>query len=393
VPIASFAADTAYTPASTMKLVTSAGALLSLGPDFRFETHLYEEPGAVREGNVLRGNLVVKGFGDPVLATRSYARTYLEGAGGSFNQLVRPVRTEGVRQVTGRILADESFLDSRRVGDRWRSYYSLYCPPLSGLSVNQGYAGTSRGRYVTDPPRAAATRLAASLKSIGVAHRGAVAAGTTPQGARLVGAVKSPPLSRILVLMNHESDNFIAETLRKDVGAYAGTRGSTTEGSRVTAALLEDRGILGANDEIVDGSGLSRANRVSASTFVRLLAAADADPSWGAALVESLPRGGEGTLIRRFLTEPARSRVRAKTGYINGVSSLAGTVTSVNGTRYAFAFLMNDGDITGAKNTQERIVTMLAKGAADDAAALPGSPTTTTPTTTTAPLPQTLPGG
>ncbi len=370
-----------------MKLVTSAGALLALTPDFRFETHLYEAPGAVREGAVLSGDLVLKGFGDPVLSTRAYARAYLSSTGGAFTDLARPVRSEGVRRVKGRLLADESFLDSRRVGDQWRSYYALYCPPLSGLSVNQGHAGSGQSRYVTDPPRAAATRLGETLAGLGVRHTGGVGTVVTPRGARLVASVKSPTLRRILFVMNHESDNFIAETLRKDVGAYAGTRGSTAEGSRVTTALLNDRGILGAGDRLVDGSGLSRANRVSASSFVRLLAAADAEPTWGRSLIDSLPRGGEGTLIRRFLNEPARSRVRAKTGYINGVSSLAGTVTSIGGTRYAFAFLMNDGDIGGAKTTQERVVTLLAGGAADDSAPLPGSPVTTT--TPTAPLPQT----
>ena len=62
--------------------------------------------------------------------------------------------------------------------------------------------------------------------------------------------------------------------------------------------------------------------------MVRLVAAADADPDWGAALLGSLARGGEGTLVRRFTSGPATKRVRAKTGYLDGVSSLAGRVIS-----------------------------------------------------------------
>ena len=115
----------------------------------------------------------------------------------------------------------------------------------------------------------------------------------------------------------------------------------------------------------MDGSGLSRANRVSAASLVRLIAAADADPGWGAPLIGSLAQGGEGTLIHRFRSGPATKRVRAKTGYLDGVSALAGRVISRRGQRYAFALLMNSGDIAGARATQDRVVTLLASGSED----------------------------
>ena len=97
----------------------------------------------------------------------------------------------------------------------------------------------------------------------------------------------------------------------------------------------------------MDGSGLSRENRVAASSFVRLIAAADADATWGAALISSLAQGGQGTLIHRFPTGAATRRVRAKTGYLNGVSAMAGRVVSRGGEHYAFALLMNTTDIPG----------------------------------------------
>ena len=169
--------------------------------------------------------------------------------------------------------------------------------------------------------------------------------------------------------MNHESDNFIAETLAKDVGAYGVGRGTTAAGVARTHALLQGKGILTGADRLTDGSGLSRANRVAASSMVRLIAAADQNPSWGSALIGSLARGGEGTLIHRFASGVATRRVRAKTGYISNVSALAGRVISRGGQRYAFAFLMNTSDITGAKATQDRVVTLLASGAEDVAPA------------------------
>ncbi|CAN0507659.1 unnamed protein product, partial [Phaeothamnion confervicola] len=160
--------------------------------------------------------------------------------------------------------------------------------------------------------------------------------------------------------MNLASDNFIAETLAKDVGAYGSGVGTTAAGVARTRALLTDRGIVQPSDRLVDGSGLSRANRVAAASMVRLIAAADADPTWGAALISSLAQGGQGTLIHRFLTGPATRRVRAKTGYLNGVSAMAGRVVSRGGHHYAFALIMNSSDILGARATQDRVVTLLA---------------------------------
>jgi D-alanyl-D-alanine carboxypeptidase/D-alanyl-D-alanine-endopeptidase (penicillin-binding protein 4) len=165
--------------------------------------------------------------------------------------------------------------------------------------------------------------------------------------------------------MNLASDNFIAETLAKDVGAYGTGHGTTAAGVARTRDLLTERGILSASDRLVDGSGLSRYNRVAASSMVRLIADADEDTTWGPALISSLARGGQGTLIHRFLTGPATRRVRAKTGYLNGVSAMAGRVISRGGRHYAFALIMNSSDILGARATQDRVVTLLASGSED----------------------------
>ncbi len=377
--IAAHRPESPFLPASTMKIVTSAGALLALGPDFRFTTRLMMSPSATRRGPVLRGTLYLRGGGDPLLSTRIYAGRYLAGRGGHLGDLAAALRRTGVREVRGPIVADASVFDARRTGLQWRSYYSAYAPPLSGLVVNQNYTGDERRRYVSDPAVAAAQQMNIVLRRNGVRHSGAERAGVTPPGAVAVAAVRSPPVSAILGLMNPASDNFLAEMLRKDVGAHAGTAGTTAEGNRVTTVLLSDRGITAPGDVLVDGSGLSRANRLSAATLVRVLAAAEREPAWGRALVRSLPRGGEGTLIRRFRAPGLRARVRGKTGYIDGVSSLAGVATSPAGIRYAYAFLMNDGDIAGARATQDRIVTMLATGRADAVEGVPVSPPAAAP--------------
>ena len=172
-------------------------------------------------------------------------------------------------------------------------------------------------------------------------------------------------MARIVDYMNTHSDNFTAETLTKGIGAYGTGRGSTPGGTGRAEAVMRERGVLMASDDLVDGSGLSHSNRLSATTLVGVLKDAQAHPAWGTALINSLPKGGEGTLIRRLKGPAVRNRVHAKTGYINGVASLAGTVTSKSGVPYAFAFLMNTSDIGAAQRTMDRAVTLLATGAVD----------------------------
>lgn len=363
--VAGHRADVPRIPASTMKLVTGAGALMQMGPAFRFRTRLLAGPGTRIAGRTVRGALYLRGAGDPVLATRAYAARYLAGRSTSLADLARPLRARGVRLVRGAIVADERLFDARRLGPGWPSYYTAYASPISGLPTNQDFAGNSRARHVTDPPLAAARRLRATLGGLGVAHVGPLRAGATPRGSRPLGTAVSPPLRTIVREMNLESDNFIAETLLKGVGAHGTGEGTTAAGAARAQALLQAHGVLGRGDRLVDGSGLSRANRLSASSLVRLIAAADADPVWGAPLIASLARGGEGTLVNRFRTGPATRRVRAKTGYLDGVSAMAGRVVSRRGQRYAFAFVANSPDIWGARAAQDRIVTLLASGSED----------------------------
>ena len=363
--VGAFKADVPRVPASTMKLVTSAGALLQFGPTHRFTTSLLADPSAVRTGKVLKGAVYLRGSGDPVLATRSYGSAYLRGRATPLTAIGTGLKATGVRLVRGPIVADESLFDHKRLGPGWPSYYSLYIAPLSALAINQDYAGSGRAAYVTNPTLAAGQRLRATLKGVGVQQVGPLRAGTTPRGARPLATATSPPLPVILRAMNLDSDNFIAETLAKGVGAAGAGRGTTTAGVQRTRALLAGRGIMGSRDALVDGSGLSRGNHLAASSLVRLIAQADADPTWGRPLLLSLAQGGEGTLIRRFTSGVATRRVRAKTGYLDGVSAMAGRVISKRGVHYGFALLMNSTDITGARATQDNVVTLLAAGAED----------------------------
>ncbi len=365
VEVLAYKPDAPRRPASTMKIVTAATALLALSPNFRFETRLYAGVNARQTGAVLSGPVYLKGYGDPTLATPQYARRYLHGYGGNLGKLGTPLRAAGVRTITGPLVVDETIFDSIRGGPTWPARYATECQPLSGLAVNQSYLGDQRGRYVKNPARAAGNRLRIAWKRLGITHKGTVRAGTTPAQGRLLAIATSPPLRVITGLMLPDSDNYLAEMLVKDVGAYTRGTGSTAAGTAAARSILSGKGLLRPGDRLVDGSGLARENRLSAASLTGILAAADSEPSWGSTLVASLAQGGEGTLKRRFLSSAIRHRVHAKTGYISGTSTLAGIVESRSGSRYAFAIMMNQGSITGAKATQDRIVTLLASGVAD----------------------------
>jgi serine-type D-Ala-D-Ala carboxypeptidase/endopeptidase (penicillin-binding protein 4) len=361
--IAAWRPSTALAPASTMKIITAASALMTVGPDFRFTTRVEAAPDTRGPGGTINGPAYLIGAGDPMLSTRAYSRANFSGLGTSIDDLARDIRENGTTRITGGVVVDETLFDRERMGPLWKSSYRYECPPLSGIATNQNRA--DNGANVSSPAIAAGQRLVAALRRQGVQVSGPVRAGRDAPGGDILGQVRSKPMARILDYMNATSDNFTAEVLTKGVGAYGTGSGSTPAGTRRAEQLMRERGVLTASDDFIDGSGLSHSNRVSAATLVGVLKDAQANPQWGRVLINSMPQGGEGTLIRRLKGPAVRYRVHAKTGYINGVASLAGTVTSPSGVPYAFAFLMNTSDIGGAQRTMDRAVTLLATGRAD----------------------------
>ncbi|MEQ8834180.1 MAG: D-alanyl-D-alanine carboxypeptidase/D-alanyl-D-alanine-endopeptidase [Miltoncostaeaceae bacterium] len=366
VVVASVRPDVPRIPASNMKLVTAAGALLQMGTDYRYTTRLATTARARIVGGELRGPLYLMGAGDPLLATRAYAARHLPDTATPLGDLVRPLRAAGVRRVRGPVVADESLFDERREGDRWLSHYHLYSQPLGALSVNQSYAGNRRGGDESrSPARTAGLRLRAALRGVHIPQRGGVRTGITPRNVRVLTGVRSAPLPAVVREMNVPSDNFVAEMVLKSIGVHGLGQGTSAAGADRTAQLLEARGILTGRERLVDGSGLSRANRLTPTALVRLIAAADADPDWGRALISSLPRGGQGTLANRFRPKALARRVRAKTGFINGASGLSGRAVSRGGHRYAFSLLMNTERTSQARAVQDRVVALLVAGHED----------------------------
>jgi serine-type D-Ala-D-Ala carboxypeptidase/endopeptidase (penicillin-binding protein 4) len=333
----------ALVPASNQKLTVAYAALATLGPTYRIETLVYGEGELV--GSTWKGNLVLKGFGDPTLSR------------GDLRALASQLRSAGVRRVAGGVEADESYFDSKRTGPAWKSHFYLsQSPALSALTVDRG---SYQGWLTAAPALAAGKLFRLALRSAGISVTGRTKRGVADPAAEELAKTSSAPLSQIVRFMNRESDNFTAEILLKQLGAIDEGAGTSAAGAKVVGRVLASSGIPLAGARIVDGSGLSPRNRLTAAALIALLVAAWHDPLIHPAFVRSLAVAGvNGTLSHRMERPPARGAVLAKTGTTRESSALSGYVRG----RFAFAVLQNDGPVSHfwARRAQDRFAGVLA---------------------------------
>jgi serine-type D-Ala-D-Ala carboxypeptidase/endopeptidase (penicillin-binding protein 4) len=333
-------------PASNEKLATTYAALTALGPSFRIETDVLGE--GQQEGATWDGNLVLKGYGDPAL---SFAQV---------NSLARQVAAAGIKHVSGRVVGDESWFDTRRTGLGWKPQFYLHeSPALSALIVNRGWTG----RYETRRPALTAAQLFRhDLRRAGISVHGGAALGVASEEAAPLAQVQSAPLSALVRHMDVYSDNFYAEMLLKEIGAVQGDFGSAAAGIAVERRLLQDAGVPLGGVRLVDGSGLSLLDRWTPLGLATLLRTMYEDEDLRPYLLAALPIAGKtGTLAHRMRTGPAHGLVRAKTGTTGNASSLSGFV----GDRYAFSILENGSPVRvlNAEASQNRFAQVLARSA------------------------------
>ena len=327
--------QTALLPASNEKLVVTYAALEALGPAFRMQTSVLGE-GRFGPAGVWTGNLVLKGGGDPTLDRAGLAR------------LAEHVRAAGVRRVTGSLVADESWFDSRRSGPGWKTgFVPFESQALSALSIEGVADAAGTVRLFREALARAGVRVAGGTK---IAR-----AGGWPLAVHW-----SPPLAEILRHMDVVSDNFTAELVLKQLGAVVAGEGTTAAGAGVVRSVLAAHAVPLAGVRIADGSGLSSLDRMTPKALVTILQRGWADREIRSVLFGVLPVSGrDGTLEDRMSRPPARGNVRAKTGTLNGVSALSGYVRE----RFAFAVLVNTPGLStyAAHAAQDRFATVLAQ--------------------------------
>jgi D-alanyl-D-alanine carboxypeptidase/D-alanyl-D-alanine-endopeptidase (penicillin-binding protein 4) len=341
--------------ASNTKLFTTSAALARYGTAGTLGTEVLGR-GRLGEDGVWRGDLYLRGGGDPTFGSRTFTRRSY-GGGSTVEGLAAALENAGIDRVTGRILGDESRFDSLRGGPDSGYGTSIWVGPLSSLSFNRGLANEQGSAFQTNPPLFAAIRLDAALEARGVPVRRKPATGRTPSGLGVVASVDSPPMSRLVRLTLKDSDNFFAEMLAKDLALQARGRGTTRVGARLAAAFARR---LGSRARLVDGSGLSRGDRASPYRVVRLLTAMLRRDEANA-LFSSLPIAGrDGTLVDRMRSGPARLHCHAKTGTLSDVSALSGVCDARSGDTYAFSFLMNGIYPGTARGIQDRMAQAIA---------------------------------
>lgn len=371
--------DARRIPASVTKLFTVGAALERLGPDWAPRTRVVATGAA--SGDVWKGDVHLVGGGDPTFSTAA-----LEALAG------RAVQALGVSRLDGRVHVDATAFDDWQGGVRTgRAVDGDMGGRISAISVD-------RGARTATPAARAGSLFRTALRRAGLRLSGAVVQDALPPvGGTDVAVQAGPTLAQLAATTLGPSDNYAAEVLMKDLASRDGVEAAcrvraslppvapeaplvaeppaaascladaartpsatTAAGSLLLRTTL--RPLVGTTPRIVDGSGLTRRNRVSPAVVVRLLRSFAADEAIGPVIRAGLPQAGRtGTLARRMRGTAAVGRCAAKTGTINGVSALAGYCTTVRGREVAFAILQNGGDVFSARAFQDRFVARLAQ--------------------------------
>ncbi len=399
-------ADRLFLPASNEKIPTTAATLMTLGPDFTFETALCRR-GEIREG-ALEGDLIVFGDGDPTLYERFFADSR-----EVFRRWAAALREQGVERVTGDIIGDDNAFDDQRLGAGWSYDYldTWYAAEFGALQLNENYIDVkiippadASGAVTLEPnlPSAyytlvnqirvaaegsSSVRVSRDFGSNEIVFSGRVKAGDKPwtvsptitnptlfyvtvlretleaEGIRVEGRAvdcddlpgwsarredfprvathHSPPLAEILTGLMKRSQNLYAETMPRLLGYKETGLGSFANGRKVVEARLAELGVAPGTYEYSDGSGLGRYNYVSPRQLATILRGMDRH-AYGEVWRNTFPIAGvDGTLRSRMKGTPAEGNVRAKTGTIANVRGLSGYVTTADGERLLFSFLVN----------------------------------------------------
>jgi len=352
--------NTARLPASVEKIYTTSTALLRLGPNATFTTSILGT-GSRNADGVWDGNLYLRGGGDPTFGSVGFDQSwYGTGNGTTMRTLIgNLLRATGITAVNGRIFGDESYWDSRR-GTPATGFgaNSEVEGELSALAYDRGFTNNQGTAFQYHPALYAAQQFEGGLKAFGVKVAGVpVSAGRTPAGATVLASAQSPRLSTLIQLTNTPSDNYLAESLLKDIGARLGGAGTTAAGAAVVRAEILSK--FGINPRLNDGSGLSRYDRTTPTQVVTVLKAM----ATNATFVNSLALMGEsGTLETEALGTIAAGDCRGKTGTLHDVANLAGYCTGKDGHTLAFAFLANGlGDPDYVHSVEANMTVALAK--------------------------------
>ncbi len=418
-PQLAWQADRPMNPASTMKLVTTLAGLDALGPTYTWKTEVYRS--GVQAGEVLHGDLIIKGYGDPKL---SLERFWL---------LLRGVRQRGIREIRGDLVLDHSYF---AVEDRFpQSFdgapFSLYNTTPTALLLNfksiQVMVLPEAGsvQLVTDPtpPQiaienrltpargpcrmrrsrfgvrftsdAASARVTASgayplqcgksvyeasllnhaqyvygvfrqiWGELGGQLRGGLREGPVPRGAERLALSESPTVVEVVRDINKDSNNVMARQLFLTLGAA--TQGVPASPAKAFDGIQEwfyKRGVDTEGLVMENGSGLSRIEQIATSALGRMLLYAYASPIMPE-FIASLPVAGvDGTMRKRLRHTPLEGRAHIKTGSLRGVKAIAGYVLNRFGRMTVVVCIINHPNAAAGTAAQDALLRFAYAGSA-----------------------------
>lgn len=310
--------DERQIPASTMKVMTAATALMSLGEGHRFVTRV--------SAGTEPGHIVLVGGGDPLLTRGDIA----DLAARTARKLKQAGTTSVVVDVDDYLFPQPSDAEGWAPGDR--PTYAAAVRPLGFV-----------GEYSNDTVSSAWSAFVSDLQSKGIAAR-AGSRTVRAEGASRIAVIRPHTLREAVDLMLRVSENNVAEILFRQVALAQGYPATWSGASSAAHEVLRALGLATWRLRLIDGSGLSGRNRLTADSLAEVLDIALGDPRLDA-LIDGLPVAGRsGTLINRFAAPPAscaRGEVAAKTGSLTGVSTLAGVTQGRDGSWRSFAIMVN----------------------------------------------------
>lgn len=417
-------ATRATTPASNTKILTAVAAMDTLGPGYTFKTEVIRR-GRVRKG-VLNGNLYLKGYGDPTTLESDYRSLAKQVRAAGITRIAKKVVADAsvfdstrynpnwstgyasdyyAAQISALTVAPDTDYDSGtiivtyRPGAKGKAANVLVTPAAAAKYVKisnrtvTGAKGTSdtfsvkrtlgtntitvSGRVplgrgaskewvtVDRPDLYAATVFNAELAKVDVTVAGGTKAMTTPAGSRTrIGLDRSMTLSKLLVPFMKMSNNMHAETLTKAMGTKKGRAGNWSDGLSFTTAYMTSLGAPMTGIVLKDGSGLTRANKITPRAMGVMLTKVRKE-SWFPAFYASLPvaansdRMTGGTLRNRMKGTAATNNAHAKTGSLTGVTALSGYVNGADGRLYVFSML-SEYSGTSPRPLEDKMVVAIA---------------------------------
>jgi serine-type D-Ala-D-Ala carboxypeptidase/endopeptidase (penicillin-binding protein 4) len=397
-------------PASNNKILTVSAALLSLGPEFRYQTQVLEDGPIV--GTVLKGNLVIVGSGDPSVAARFHA----DDPFAVFREWAGLLKEKGILSIEGAILGEEGAFEEKALGNGWEVDDTTYgyAAPISAFQFNENQIEVqiSPGEQPESPAllktfpletylqlkNRTNTIASGSEPSIQVdrAEGGEtlVLRGTIPYGSKpivrpvpvqyptlyylqalkktlqdegvdvakceiravrgsntasmaLLWTQVSPPLSEIIKPLLKTSQNLYAETLARTLGLTMRHEGSFAAGKEIVEEELSRMGIKKGTYVYADGSGLSRQNLLSPDLMLNILQFISKRECFQTFYDALAIASVDGTLEQRMRGTKTANNVHAKTGSFANARAISGYVRTADGEMLAFSIICNNSLVPG----------------------------------------------